>query len=144
MAARRMMIGAAVAAWIGAASPALADGPVMPAPPPAAPPLGLAAAPVPCAPPMEPRSTPMMIGGIVMTATGGALLHFAALYPVLHDDGCFGGSCSNDRSVAGGLALAGVVAVAVGVPLLVLGSKHVPVRAAALGGPSGSGWAWRF
>ena len=113
-----------------------------PALPPGAVTLAPVAQPAPCPVPTEPRSASMMIGGIVMTAVGGALLHLAALYPVLHENnGC--SSCST-RGVSGGLALGGAVAVVVGIPLLVYGTKHVPVRPGAAGGPGGAGWVWTF
>jgi hypothetical protein len=145
----RQSAAALALAGILVAGGARAEGPG--APPLASPtPAGMTAqAPPPPPPPVqvvptEPRSSTMMIGGIVMAATGGALLHFAALYPVLHEDSCSGGACSNERSISGGMALAGVVAIAVGVPLLVVGARQVPVRAALLGAPGGAGWVWRF
>jgi|HubBroStandDraft_6_1064221.scaffolds.fasta_scaffold574407_2 hypothetical protein len=78
----------------------------------------------------------MMVGGIVIAATGGALLNIAALLPVL--------TGTSERSAAGGMFLGGAVAIAVGVPLMIIGGKHVPVQTAWTGAPGAKGWTWSF
>lgn len=131
------------------AQPLPAQIPLPPLPLPQAPmvapvqPYGAPAMPAPIAPP-EPRSTTMMVAGIVMSALGGAMLHAAALYPVLHEDNCFGSSCSNERAVSGGFVLAGAALIAVGVPLLVIGAKHVRPPPTSRGTIGARGFAISF
>jgi hypothetical protein len=105
------------------------------------------AAPAPPPPPvaLEPRNPTLMIGGIVIAAVGGAALHVAAILPVLQDTGnCAGSGCPSDRNAVGAMFLGGLVAIAVGIPLMVVGGKHVPVHTAWMGAPGSKGWAWSF
>jgi hypothetical protein len=89
-----------------------------------------------------------MIAGIVVASAGGALL-IGALFTAAVDVGACNGC--RDRAggaVAIGLSIGGAVALAVGIPLAIYGSKKVPVGGAPavawLGAPSRDGWAWRF
>lgn len=88
--------------------------------------------------PTEPRSSSMMIGGIFLAGVGAAATQGAALVPALMPP-CSGSSCTSPRPIAGGLLLGGVVLIAAGVPLLVMGAQRVPVRTLA-----GAPWVIRF
>ncbi len=141
-------------------------------PPPGAyygPPPGSYYAPAyPMAPPMERRSTGAMVGGIIGVSLGAVLL-FAALFEATLADTCsvvasdnFGGSspsCGGNGGAAIGLTVAGIVGIAVGIPLIVYGAKKVPVGTALglsngvamqsplpawAGAPGGTGWKWKF
>jgi hypothetical protein len=117
--------------------------------------------------PMEPpvpkqrRSSGMMTGGIVLISAGGLATIIGAFVALNASNQCtfdFTGNCTrNSGAEAGGygLMVGGLVAVAVGIPLLVYGSKKIPIKAdgapeAALaipkwvGAPGGAGWQWKF
>jgi hypothetical protein len=117
-------------------------------------------------PPMERRSTGAMVGGIVSISLGGVLLA-AALITATFADSCavqedngFTTTCSSNTGTTVGLTVAGIVGIAVGIPLLIYGVRRVPVGAALApggaslalqsplpawaGAPGGTGWRWRF
>jgi hypothetical protein len=79
------------------------------------------------------RSTPMVIGGGVMVATGPLLLAIALLTKDLDDCADLGrtltaeerDACSNDGRTYG-LAIGGVLLLAGGIPLIVIGGEKVP------------------
>jgi hypothetical protein len=108
-------------------------------------------------PPLERRSTGMMVGGIVLLSAGGLAMVIGSSLAL--NNGCtafdgFGCSSNGDSQTAGyGVLIGGAVALAVGIPLLIYGSKKVPVRAEAptapspsawIGAPGGAGWRWQF
>lgn len=118
----RLATAALAAALLFAASSAHAQTPPLATPSPA---LTRAMAPT------EPRSSAMMIGGIFLAGVGAAATQGAALVPALLPPCNGSSSCTSPRPIAGGLLLGGVVLIAAGVPLLVLGAQRVPVRASA-------------
>jgi hypothetical protein len=106
--------------------------------------------------PKERRSTAMMVTGIALVSVGGLVTlvgSFAAL-GTSSTTTCDVNSCftSNGSGALGtGLIVGGLVGIAVGIPLLVYGSKKVavdPTAAAAaakwIGAPGGAGWQWKF
>jgi hypothetical protein len=97
------------------------------------------------------QSRGALAGGIVAVSVGGVLTlagGIAAMIPA----GCTSdGTCSNHLGPALGLAVGGLVGLAVGIPLIVYGAKKVPAGAALssplpawAGAPGGRGWVWRF
>lgn len=123
---------AAPAAAAPAAAPAPAPAPAVPA---AAPPAG---APVAAERPYyfegraaeqwERQNKPLMVLGIVSTSIGGFLL----LLDLLAVGSCSGNCTSDveDRQVA--VAVVGATFAAAGIPMMIYGSKKVPVQGAAL------------
>jgi hypothetical protein len=103
---------------------------------------------------MERNSIAMMVGGIVLTAGGvftlgmGALV-YAGAKSIQCD--CIGPcDCRDEKGEIGGIVLmaGGVAGLAVGIPLIVLGARKVPVEpgpeAAVLIGPGSAGLRCRF
>lgn len=108
------------------------------------PPGYYAGAPLPPPVPKERNSTGMMVTGIVLTGVGvvgllsGAILYSAANTQQTYDSlDCISSEYCNyddheDEKVAGvALMIAGGAAIAVGIPLLVIGARKVPVRGGA-------------
>lgn len=111
--------------------------------------------------PKQRRSAGMMTGGIVLISAGGLATVIGAIVALNASSQCtfdFTGTCTrNTGAETGGygLMIGGLVGVAIGIPLLVYGSKKVPIKAdgapeAALaipkwvGAPGGAGWQWKF
>jgi hypothetical protein len=88
---------------------------------------------------MERFSTPMMVSGIVLTGLGVVGL-FAGAFMLSESEsnlecGYYGGtyvdSCADneDQAATGtGLMIAGAVAAVVGIPLIVVGARKVPIK----------------
>jgi hypothetical protein len=128
----------------GAAPPGYGPPPPGYAPPPGyyyqPPPGYYAGAPLPPPVPKERNSPGMMVTGIVLTGVGviallsGAIVYTSANTQQTYDSlGCASGYCSyddhDDEKTAGiAVMIAGGAAVAVGIPLLVIGARKVPVR----------------
>jgi hypothetical protein len=76
----------------------------------------------------ERQNKPLMVLGIVSTSIGGFLL----LLDLLAVGSCSGNCTSDveDRQVA--VAVVGATFAAAGIPMIIYGSKKVPVRGAAL------------
>jgi hypothetical protein len=130
-------------------------------PPPGAyygPPPGAYYAPAyPVPHPTERQSVGAMVGGIIGVTGGGILLlagAFAAIPSCSFDDSVDNETCNNHTALTIGLVVAGVVAIAAGVPLIVYGAKKVPLGTATAlppsplpawaGAPGGPGWRWTF
>lgn len=113
--------------------------------------------------PKERRSSGMMGGGIALVSAGGLAMAIGAVVALDASSHCdfsfsFDTVCHTDTAAqtAGyGVLIGGIVAVAVGIPLLVYGAKKVPVKADAapaaalaipkwVGAPGGAGWQWKF
>jgi hypothetical protein len=105
------------------------------------------------------RSPGAMIGGIIGVSLGGIFLISAAI--VAAEDTCGYDSapnynCSSNTGAEVGLVVAGVIGIAVGVPLLIYGARRVPASAVGANGapasplpkwagmPAGKGWRWEF
>ena len=120
---------------------------------------------VPLAPPppaMERRSSGLMVTGIVLMSAGALAAAVGAVgltntstNTAGNDDCSNHGGCSTLSEGAGvGLVAGGLVGVAVGVPLTLIGAKKVPVdKTTALAGtglpawvgePAARGWRWQF
>jgi hypothetical protein len=109
---------------------------------------------------MERQSVGAMAGGIVGVTAGGVLIIAGAIAAIptctdsFNNNGFLNETCDNHEATVIGLVVGGLVAIGVGVPLLVWGSKKVPVGTgeAALqkrlpawaGTPAPRGWEWRF
>ncbi|MEJ7728754.1 MAG: hypothetical protein WKG00_06020 [Polyangiaceae bacterium] len=92
--------------------------------------------------PRERNSTGMMVTGIVLTGVGviallsGAIVYTSATTARQYDTLCSGDVCSYENrdgeKVAGvAVMIAGGAAIAIGIPLLVIGARKVPVRGGA-------------
>jgi hypothetical protein len=117
-------------------------------------PLGAYAPPQP----VMKRNVPVMVAGIGVLVLAAGL--FAGAVVEVMDGICItlgsGPSCPDTSPAVIGLSIGGVVALAVGIPMVVLGAKRVPMNAdppvmlepkglpAWAGAPAGRGWAWRF
>jgi hypothetical protein len=114
-------------------------------------------------PPMQRQSTGAMVGGIVGISLGGVLLLSAAVAAALADscsvDNNGFTTCSSNEGAAIGLTVAGIVLIAVGIPLVIYGARRVPLGSALVpgqsnafasplpawaGAPGGTGWRWKF
>ncbi|MDC0742458.1 hypothetical protein [Polyangium mundeleinium] len=97
--------------------------------------------PQPAPPRYERKSTPMMVGGILATTAGivgvlaGSAIASTAVSQIpIYCESQFGPTICETRSdetqqaVGYGILITGVVALGVGVPLWVIGSKRVPVK----------------
>jgi hypothetical protein len=84
----------------------------------------------------------MMVTGIVLTGVGviallsGAIVYTSANTQEQYDNYCGGDFCTyenHDEEKAAGVAvmIAGGAAIAVGIPLLVIGARKVPIRGGA-------------
>jgi hypothetical protein len=104
------------------------------------------------------RNIPVMGAGIgVLVAAAGL---FAGAFVETMNGICpnigSGPSCHDTSTVVIGLSVGGLVALAAGIPMVVLGAQRVPVNAdahavlerkglpARAGAPGGRGWEWRF
>jgi len=126
------------------AAAAAADAPQSEAAP--APPVRSRPAPAPSGgeaqrpPPTERRSIGMMAAGIVMVSVSPIPLVGALIYAAegatcdgydLASDGTYDNpNCSRNNAAAVGLTLTGLALIGVGVPLIVIGAKRVPVKPA--------------
>jgi|HubBroStandDraft_6_1064221.scaffolds.fasta_scaffold101825_3 hypothetical protein len=160
--ARALALSIATAALV-VSLPAAADPPTTfdPPPPPApaayAPPSGY---PLPPAlpPAIDRQSTTAMVGGAALTGLGGVLILASTIaFMVPTCSATRGEVCMASEATPVGLLVAGLVAAAAGIPLVVYGAKRVPVMGGAttgsvppsalpawVGAPRGNGWAWRF
>jgi hypothetical protein len=109
---------------------------------------------------MERQSVGAMAGGIVGITGGGILLIAGAFAAIPSCSDNFNGTtstfmCDGHEATVIGLVVAGLVSIAVGIPLLVYGAKKVPVGAPETsqlqkrlpvwaGTPAPRGWEWRF
>lgn len=97
------------------------------------------------------RSVPMMVSGGVLAAAGLAL-NAAAAYYLLATLAYRVDGQSKYAGTGLGLFAGGVVSIAIGVPLLVVGAQRrksserwaAPLGSAWIGAPGGAGWMWRF
>jgi hypothetical protein len=97
--------------------------------------------------PKERNSTGMMVTGIVLTGVGviallsGAIVYTSANTQQTYDELCSGDFCryedrDDEKVAAAAVMIAGGAAIAIGIPLLVVGARKVPVRGGA-GAPPG-------
>jgi hypothetical protein len=122
-----------------------------------APPSGYYAARYTPMPLTERQSVGALAGGAVAIGAGGIMV-IAALIAAIPTCSFNGNSnadfetCDNHTATVVGLTVAGLVAIAVGIPLVVYGNKRIPIGAAAAtsglpawaGKPGGTGWGWSF
>jgi hypothetical protein len=98
----------------------------------------------------------MMVGGIVALSAGGLALVIGSSLAVSTTTcfDSFAGDCStnSNQTMGYGFLIGGAIAVAVGIPLLIVGAKKVPAQPDAtsvaapawVGAPGGAGWRWKF
>ncbi len=99
--------------------------------------------------PMEQQSPAAIAGGIVAVSIGSAFMLAGAVVG-LGESSCSGGTCDSNTPLVAGLLVGSVVALGAGIPLLIYGTKKVPMTTATstlpawAGAPAGRGWQWRF
>jgi hypothetical protein len=95
----------------------------------------------------ERRSTAAIVSGIVLVSASG----LALLYVGGTAMGDCASNCDSRDSLDRGLLIGTAAGLLIGIPLIVYGAKRVPTESGAVqmvprwaGGPTTTGWGWRF